>query len=95
MSDHIFIGSFLIMLLFVTLENYLYFAIVLPALKEDGLDGSIKFKPSEQVKQVDLYIVLHAADVPCRWQYKLLSHNRIITFFALIAGVSMLVTNML
>jgi hypothetical protein len=41
---------------YVIVGNHLYLAKVLPALSRDGLDGSVKFMPSKQFDQIDVFL---------------------------------------
>jgi hypothetical protein len=63
---------------YVVIGNYLYFTKVLPALSRDGLDGSLKFTPSKQLAQVDLFLTRFPPTVPRPWFYVVLSHVRAI-----------------
>ena len=60
----------------VIVWNYLYLAKVLPALSRDGLDGSVKFMPSKQSGQVDLFLARFPPTGPRPWFYGVLSHVR-------------------
>lgn len=79
MWDFIFFTSWVLVMAYCVVANYLYFEKVLPALSRDGLDSSMKFLPSKQLEQVDLFLARFPPDAPRPWFYGPLSHIRIIT----------------
>jgi hypothetical protein len=58
-------------------------------LRRDGLDGSWKFTPSAQLKQVDLYVARNSADASNAWYFGILSHVRAFTLVVLLATITM------
>ncbi len=79
MVDLILLLAWLLVVVYVILGNYLYWLKILPTLTRNGLDGSPKFSPSGQLKQVDLFIAQLIPDVSRPWFYGLLAHVRAIT----------------
>jgi hypothetical protein len=64
---------------YVIVGNHLYLAKVLPALSRDGLDGSVKFMPSKQFDQIDVFLTRFPPTAPRPWFYGVLSHVRAIS----------------
>jgi hypothetical protein len=79
MGTFIFFTAWTVVMLYVTLGNYLYFTKVLPALSRDGLDGSLKFTPSKQLGQVEVFLSRFPLTAPRPWFYGVLLHIRAIT----------------
>jgi hypothetical protein len=88
-----FILCWIFLLIYVVVGNFLYLAVVLPALRRDGLDGSVKFTPSQQLKQVDLFVARHSADESRPWYLGTLSRARtlsaVLAFLMIAVGVLM------
>ncbi len=74
----IFLITWTSVMVYVVVGNYLYWTKVLPALSRDGLDGSVKFMPSKQFGQVDLFLTRFPPTAPRPWFYGVLSHVRAI-----------------
>lgn len=84
MAIFLFLTAWTIGAFYVVVGNYLYFAKVLPGLARDGLDGSPKFLPWKQLRQVDLFFARFAPDAPRPWFHGVLSHARGITVVVLL-----------
>lgn len=85
MGIFIFLASWVLVMAYVVVGNYLYFEKILPALSRDGLDSSMKFMPSKQLEQVDLFLARFPPDAPRPWFYGLLSNVRIITIVVMLS----------
>lgn len=91
----LFVSAWAIVAVYVLVGNYLYILKVLPALARDGLDGSLKFTPWEQLEQVETFLARLAPDAPRPWYFSLLSHVRIITAVVGLLGAGMAVPTIL
>jgi hypothetical protein len=88
MGTLIFFTAWTIVMLYVTLGNHLYFPKVLPALSRHGLDGSLKFTPSKQFGQVELFLTRFPPTAPRPWFYGVLLHVRAITASVLLVELA-------
>ncbi len=77
---------------YVVVGNYLYLAKVLPALSRAVLDGSVKFMPSKQLGQVDLFLARFPPPAPRPWFYGLLAHVRAINVGLIVMALVAIVT---
>jgi hypothetical protein len=81
-----FLSAWGLMVAYVLLGNYLYFAQVLPALKENP-SGS----PSVQLSQVDRYLAKLAQAGVRPWFHPYLRHIRVVTLLVAAAFLFTLV----
>jgi hypothetical protein len=87
MAVSICVAGWLIVMAYVAIGNYLYLSKVLPNLARRGLNGTFRFLPWEQLRQVDLFVAGHPANAPKRPALAYLSHIRLITAITLIAEI--------
>jgi len=76
-----------LIVLYVVLGNYLYFAKVLPALKSDTGDAAPRFLPSGQFRQVKEYLRLLEREPTRPWFYHFLKNLAAITALLVLAMV--------
>ena len=76
--------TWVFLMAYVIVGNYLYFTKVLPTLSRAGFDACPKFRLSNQIAQVDLFLTLLPPTDPRPWYYGVLSHHRTISTAVLV-----------
>jgi hypothetical protein len=72
--------AWILVMAYVVVGNYLYFAKVLPTLSGDGLDDDWpKLTPSRQLAQIDLFLTRLPPTAPRPSYYSVLARVRAIT----------------
>lgn len=72
-----------LVMVYVLLGNYLYFAKILPALGKNGQRAAPVLLPSAQLKQVDQYVSLLSQTSEKPWFFWYLRHIRLVTLILL------------
>ncbi len=85
MATTIFILGWSTVMAYVAIGNYLYLGKVLLGLSRHGLDGSMKFLPWQQLRQVDLFLAKSPANGQADLAHVYLAHIRLITVIMLVA----------
>jgi hypothetical protein len=71
--------AWILVMVYVAVGNYLYFAKVLPMLSREGLDACPKIWFANQFAQVDLFLTRLPPTVSRPWYYGVLSRVRAIS----------------